>query len=119
MMSHKQLLPLLVLLGVLPTVGFAQSPTPPLNFGNNFLVTGDYVVAGAYNMTTKFQTINNASYAVGTINVPDGNQGLRGQNRFRRAGRSLLPCSTGKPSKKWEWRPAQPDLVKMAFSNPC
>src|SRR5438477_744382 len=75
MMSHKQLLPLLVLLGVLPTVapsGFAQA-NPPLNFGNNFFVTGDYVVAGAYNMTTKFQTINNVSYAVGTINVPDVN----------------------------------------------
>ena len=74
MMSHKQLLPLLVLLGVLPTVaplGFAQSPAPPLNFGNNFFVTGDYIVAGAYNMTTKFKTINGVSYAVGTINVPD------------------------------------------------
>ena len=76
MMSPKQLLPLLVLLGVLPTVapsGFAQSPPPPLNFANNFLVTGDYVVAGAYGMTTKFQTINGVSYAVGTISVPDVN----------------------------------------------
>ena len=82
MMSHKQLLPLLVLLGVLPTVapsGFAQAPTPPLNFGNNFFVTGDYIVAGAYNMTTKFQTINGVSYAMGTINVPDTqNSGIQG-----------------------------------------
>ena len=112
MMSHKRLMSLLVLLGVLPTAGFAQSPAPPLNFGNNFLVTGDYVVAGAYGMTTKFTTINGASYAVGTINVPDGNPGIqRDETRFRRAGKSLLPCSTGKPSKKWVWRPAHRDLA--------
>jgi hypothetical protein len=75
-MSHKQLLPLLVLLGVLPTVGFAQAPNPPLNFGNNFLVTGDYVVAGAYGMTTIFETRNGVTYAVGTISVPDSNNGI-------------------------------------------
>src|SRR5689334_4452739 len=81
MISYKKLLALLVLLGVLPAAapsGFAQA-TPPLNFGNNFFVTGDYVVAGAYNMTTKFQTINGVSYAVGTINVPDNqNLGIQG-----------------------------------------
>src|SRR5205814_1480743 len=50
----------------------AQAQTP-LSFGNNFFVTGDYVVAGAYNMTTSFQPINGVSYAVGTIRVPDVN----------------------------------------------
>jgi len=81
MMSHKQLMPLLVLLGVLPTVaplGFAQSPNPPLNFGNNFFVTGDYIVAGAYGMTTNFTTINGTTYAVGNISVPDNNPGITG-----------------------------------------
>src|SRR5437879_2969376 len=68
-------MPLLVLLGLLSTAtqsGFAQA-NPPLGFANNFFVTGDYVVAGAYNMTQKFTTINGVSYAVGTINVPDKN----------------------------------------------
>jgi FG-GAP-like repeat/Putative Ig domain len=50
--------------------GFAQS-TPPLNFANNFFVTGDYIVAGAYNINQKFTTIGGNSYTVGTINVPD------------------------------------------------
>src|SRR6476646_5076736 len=81
MMSRKQLLPLLVLLGMLPTLapsGFAQSP-PPLNFSNNFFVTGDYIVAGAYGMTNKFTTINGVSYAIGTISVPDTqNLGITG-----------------------------------------
>jgi streptogramin lyase len=63
---------------MLPTVaqsGFAQTP---LNFSNNFFVTGDYIVAGAYNMTKSFTTINGVSYAVGTINVPDTNPGIKG-----------------------------------------
>src|SRR5581483_4306339 len=70
----RQLVHVLVLLGLLSMVtrsGFAQttssSSTAPLSFGNNYFVTGDYVVAGAYNMTTSFSN----GYAVGTINVPD------------------------------------------------
>jgi hypothetical protein len=39
-----------IALGLLLVLGFAQSglaqTTPPLNFGNNYFVTGDYVVAG-------------------------------------------------------------------------
>ncbi|MGA9805583.1 MAG: hypothetical protein WBQ46_20245, partial [Terriglobales bacterium] len=38
---------------ILSVASFAQS-TPPLNFGNNFFVTGDYLVAGAYGMNTNF-----------------------------------------------------------------
>lgn len=64
-------------LGLMLILGFAQSglaqADPPLNFGNNFFVTGDYVVAGAYGMSTNFQTIGPVTYAVGTINVPDKN----------------------------------------------
>src|SRR6266404_2372419 len=65
---------LLGLLSLATQPGFAQSS--PLNFGNNFFVTGDYIVAGAYGMTTKFETIKGVSYAVGTINVPDKNNGV-------------------------------------------
>src|SRR5438874_3030797 len=75
MNSYKQLFFLLVLslgLQTLAPSALAQTQTP-LSFGNNFFVTGDYVVAGAYNMTTSFQPINGVSYAVGTIRVPDVN----------------------------------------------
>ena len=75
-----QLLSLCVLLGTLSTAaqsGFAQAD-PPLNFGNNFFVTGDYIVAGAYNMNGNFVTINGQSYTVGTINVPDKSPGAKG-----------------------------------------
>ena len=70
-----QLVCLSLFLGLLSLAtqpGFAQNP-PPLNFGNNFFVTGDYIVAGAYGMATNFTTINGVSYAIGRINVPDKN----------------------------------------------
>jgi hypothetical protein len=79
--SLKRLMPLLALLGALPMLapsGLAQAPTPPLNFGNNFFVTGDYIVAGANGMTTNFTTISGLTYAVGTITVPDSNPGITG-----------------------------------------
>ena len=64
---------LTVLLGMLfalTQTGLAQAP-PPLSFGNNFFVTGDYIVAGAYKMNQTFTTIGGNSYTIGTINVPD------------------------------------------------
>src|SRR3954470_8004666 len=79
--SLKQFMPLLFLLGALSTQApssFAQAPTPPLNFGNNFFVTGDYIVAGANGMTTNFTTIGGVGFAVGTITVPDSNPGITG-----------------------------------------
>src|SRR5882672_7960867 len=39
----------------------------PLCFGNNFFVTGDYVVAGAYGLNKQVKN----GFATGTINVPD------------------------------------------------
>src|SRR2546423_11510066 len=75
----KKLMPLLFLLGALSTQApscFAQAPTPPLNFGNNFFVTGDYIVAGANGMTTNFTTIGGGGLALGTINVPVSHPGI-------------------------------------------
>jgi len=88
MNSYKQLFSLLILLIGIPVAlsALAQAQTP-LSLSNNFFVTGDYVVAGAYNMTTSFQTINGVSYAVGTIKVPDANskgvanQGIQGPTK--------------------------------------
>ena len=71
-----QLLSLCVLLGTLSTAaqsGFAQAD-PPLNFGNNFFVTGDYVVAGAQGMTSHLAN----GFATGTFSIPDANPGIRG-----------------------------------------
>jgi Bacterial Ig-like domain (group 3) len=80
-LSPERLVPFFVLWGALLSLapsGFAQAPNPPLNFGNNFFVTGDYIVAGAYGITSNFTTVNGVTYAVGTIAVPDSNPGITG-----------------------------------------
>src|SRR5579862_2114389 len=63
---------LLLVLGFVPS-GFAQSANGPLNFENNFFVTGDYVVAGAQGMNSNFSN----GFTTGTITVPDTNQGIQ------------------------------------------
>ena len=67
-----------VLLALLFTIGFAQAAfaqnDPPLNFGNNFFVSGDYVVAGAVGIN--HLVVNNLT--TGTITVPDTNPGITG-----------------------------------------
>jgi FG-GAP-like repeat/Putative Ig domain len=76
--SHRQLFPILVLLGMLPILAPSGLAQAPLNFSNNFFVTGDYVVAGAYGLNTNFTTINGAAYSTGVISVPDPNPGITG-----------------------------------------
>jgi hypothetical protein len=68
---------LLILPGLLLTAsqsGYAQSVNGPLNFGNNYFVTGDYIVSGAKGMNTNFSN----GYAVGTFTIPDANPGIQG-----------------------------------------
>ncbi|PYT68404.1 MAG: hypothetical protein DMG39_21320 [Acidobacteria bacterium] len=66
-------LALMLVLGFAQTAGAqsnsAASANGPLTFGNNFFVTGDYVVAGAYGMNSHLT----GGFATGTINVPDKN----------------------------------------------
>src|SRR5215469_8318190 len=63
-------------LALLVAFGFAQSgfAQAPLTFGNNFFVTGDYIVAGASGIN---QTVVN-NLTTGTITVPDTNPGITG-----------------------------------------
>src|SRR5260370_5795171 len=52
--------------------GFAKSD-PPLTFGNNFLVTGDFVIAGANGLNVNVAN----GFATGTIQIPDANPGIQ------------------------------------------
>jgi hypothetical protein len=57
------------LMSVLALAQTAMAQTDPLNFGNNFFVTGDYVVAGV-----GLRGLGNGSgFATGTITMPDAN----------------------------------------------
>src|SRR5712664_4558896 len=84
--GHR-LMPAAIALGVglVLVLGFAQTTTAqsgsaqsdgPLNFGNNFFVTGDYVVAGAYGLGVNAPAAN--GFATGTITIPDANPGITG-----------------------------------------
>jgi hypothetical protein len=64
---------LLALLSTATQSSFGQANS--LNFGDNFFVTGDYVVAGAHGMATNFSN----GYAVGTFVIPDANPGIHGR----------------------------------------
>ena len=59
-------------LALLFAIGFAQAAlaqsTPPLNFGNNFFVTGDYVVAGV-----GLRGLGANGYATKQFTMPDAN----------------------------------------------
>src|SRR5215467_5820340 len=67
----RKVISVLSALAAFVVIGFAQAALAQndLNFVNNFFVTGDYVVAGAYGMN---QTVTNG-VTTGTINVPDQN----------------------------------------------
>jgi hypothetical protein len=64
----------LVLLGSLACAQVSSAQANALNFGNNFFVTGDYVVAGAQGMNTNFSN----GYSIGTFTIPDANPGIHG-----------------------------------------
>jgi hypothetical protein len=53
--------------------GAAQSANSPLTFGNNFFVTGDYVVGGAQGLNNHL--VN--GFGTGTITIPDTNPGIQ------------------------------------------
>jgi hypothetical protein len=55
--------------------GFATAGDPPLTFGSNYFVTGDYVVAGAQGLNASF---GGDGLGTGIISFPDGNRGIRG-----------------------------------------
>src|SRR5690348_6085756 len=112
----------LVLLGLLSMVtrsGFAQttssSSTAPLSFGNNYFVTGDYVVAGAYNMTTSFSN----GYAVGTINVPDTkNKGITGATSVPPGAEVVAAVLYWQTVEKVGVTPGQPGSGENGFFRP-
>jgi Bacterial Ig-like domain (group 3) len=121
-MSRKiQFVCLFVLLGLLSLAtqpGFAQSPPPPLNFGNNFFVTGDYIVAGAYNMNQKFTTINGVSYATGTISVPDTNPGITGTNQVPTGAQVVAALLYWQTVEKVGVKPGAPGSGQNGYFRP-
>src|SRR6266446_4671753 len=78
----RRLMPAAAALGILLVFGSAPSgfaqADPPLTFAQNYLVRGDFVVAGAQGLTTNFDFNN--GLAIGTITIPEPavNTGITG-----------------------------------------
>ncbi|PYT49156.1 MAG: hypothetical protein DMG43_16235, partial [Acidobacteria bacterium] len=111
---------LLLLLGFAQS-GFAQSTNGPLTFGNNFFVTGDYVVAGAYGLNKQAKN----GFATGTINVPDKdpitgtmNPGISGTTSVPAGADILAALLYWQTVEKIGVMPGQPGSGQNGFFGP-
>ena len=106
-----------LLLGILfigEQSGFAQA-NPPLNFGNNYFVTGDYVVAGAYGLNMG----GAGGFATGTINIPDKNNiGLTGANQVPAGAQIVKALLYWQTVEKVGVLPGQPGSGQNGFFRP-
>ena len=69
MMARTAVVVAILVLSLFTQSSLAQTGTPPLNFFNNYFVTGDYVVGGV-----GLRGLGDASgFATGTISIPDAN----------------------------------------------
>jgi hypothetical protein len=109
-------LALVLIAAALVTPALGQAP--PLNFGNNFFVTGDYIVAGAYNMNQKFTTIGGNSYAVGTISVPDTNPGITGTKQVPVGGQVVAALLYWQTVEKVGVKPGAPGSGQIGYFRP-
>jgi len=98
---------------ILSVSTFAQSD-PPLNFGNNYFVRGDYVVAGAQNMTTQFAN----GFAIGTITIPDTNPGIKGQNMVPPGAEVVAAVLYWQTVEKTGVMPGQPGSGQNGYFRP-
>jgi hypothetical protein len=95
--------------------GFAQNAgaqDPPLNFGNNFFVTGDYVVAGAQGINSHLQN----GFATGTISIPDTtNPGITGANQVPPGAQIVAALLYWQTVEKVGVMPGQPGSGQNGF----
>ena len=111
-------------LGLLLAFGFTQTAAAqsaaagsingPLAFENNFFVTGDYVVAGAYGMTTQVKN----GFATGTITIPDANPGITGVKSVPAGAEVLAALLYWQTVEKLGVTPGGPESGQNGFFGP-
>jgi Bacterial Ig-like domain (group 3)/Putative Ig domain/Galactose oxidase, central domain/Kelch motif len=99
---------------ILSVASFAQS-NPPLNFGNNFFVTGDYVVAGAQGLNASF---GSDGLGTGIISIPDGNPGIRGTTTVPTGANIVAALLYWQTVEKVGVMPGQPGSGQNGFFGP-
>jgi fibronectin type 3 domain-containing protein len=115
----RRRIPAAVALGLLLVFGFAQSglaqSDPPLNFGTNYFVTGDFVVAGAQGLNASF---GSDGLGTGIISFPDGNPGIRGTTTVPKGANILAAVLYWQTVEKVGTTPGGPGSGKNGFFGP-
>ena len=108
----RRLMPAAAALGILLVFGSAPSgfaqADPPLTFAQNYLVRGDFVVAGAQGLTTNFDFNN--GLAIGTITIPEPavNTGITGIRQIPQGGEVMAAVLYWQTVEKVGVMPGQP-----------
>ena len=107
---------ILLVFGSAPS-GFAQAD-PPLTFAQNYLVRGDFVVAGAQGLTTNFDFNN--GLAIGTITIPEPavNTGITGIRQIPQGGEVMAAVLYWQTVEKVGVMPGQPGSGQFGFFRP-
>jgi hypothetical protein len=120
-------MPAAIALGLALLFAFAQTAVaqtgaaasdPPLNFANNFFVTGDYVVGGAYNINTNMVNVGGITYTTGTISIPDGNPGIRGTKSVPVGAQIVGALLYWQTVEKTGVMPGQPGSGQIGYFRP-
>src|SRR6266436_5825965 len=118
----RRLMPAAAALGILLVFGSAPSgfaqADPPLTFAQNYLVRGDFVVAGAQGLTTNFDFNN--GLAIGTITIPEPavNTGITGIRQIPQGGEVMAAVLYWQTVEKVGVMPGQPGSGQFVFFRP-
>src|SRR6266436_2676133 len=118
----RRLMPAAAALGILLVFGSAPSgfaqADPPLTFAQNYLVRGDFVVAGAQGLTTNFDFNN--GLAIGTITIPEPavNTGITGIRQIPQGGEVMAAVLYWQTVEKVGVMPGQPGSGQNGFFRP-
>src|SRR5579859_6006004 len=91
-----------------------SAPVAPLTFGNNFFVTGDYIVGGAQGMNSHMSN----GFATGTITIPDANPGITGAKSVPPGAQIIAALLYWQTVEKSTVVPGQPGSGANGFFRP-
>jgi len=117
--SRRSWLPCLVLASFacatfLSVGSFAQADGP-LNFGQNYFVRGDFVVAGAQGLNSSFGA---DGFGTGTIKIPDANPGITGAKSVPAGAEVIAAVLYWQTVEKVGVVPGQPGSGENGFFRP-
>ena len=97
------------------SVGSFAQANGPLNFGQNYFVRGDFVVAGAQGLNSSFGA---DGFGTGTIKIPDANPGITGAKSVPAGAEVIAAVLYWQTVEKVGVVPGQPGSGENGFFRP-